>query len=33
MTLIGYYSRGIAYAEKSLDIRRSFSDLWGKGNR
>jgi two-component system sensor kinase len=31
MSLIGYYSRGIVYAEKSLELRRSFSDLWGQG--
>ena len=31
MSLIGYYSRGIVYAEKSLEIRRSFGDLWGQG--
>ncbi len=31
ISLIGYYSRGIAYAEKSLELRRSFGDLWGQG--
>ena len=31
MSLIGYYSRGIVYAEKSLALRRSFSDAWGQG--
>jgi two-component system sensor kinase len=31
MSLIGFYSRGIVYAEKSLELRRSFSDLWGQG--
>jgi two-component system sensor kinase len=31
MSLFGYYSRGIAYAEKSLELRRSFGDLWGQG--
>ncbi len=31
MTLVGWYSRGLAYARKSLDIRRSLSDLWGQG--
>ncbi|HEY2146588.1 MAG TPA: response regulator [Pirellulales bacterium] len=31
MSLIPYYRRGIAYAQKSLDIRRSFDDLWGQG--
>jgi signal transduction histidine kinase/DNA-binding response OmpR family regulator/serine/threonine protein kinase len=31
MSLIGYFSRGIVYAEKSLALRRSFSDTWGQG--
>ncbi len=31
MTLIGWYRRGLAYAQKSLDIRRSLGDLWGQG--
>ena len=31
MSVIGYYSRGIVYAEKSLALRRSFNDLWGQG--
>ena len=31
LSLIGYFSRGIAYSEKSLAIRRSFGDLWGQG--
>lgn len=31
MTLVGWYSRGLAYAWKSLDIRRSLGDLWGQG--
>ena len=31
MSLIGYYSRGIVYAEKSLELRRSFNDLWAQG--
>ena len=31
MTLIGWYSRGIAYAQKSLDIRRALKDLLGEG--
>ena len=26
-----WYSRGIAYAEKSLEIRRRFGDVWGQG--
>jgi len=31
MSLIPYFRRGIAYAEKSLDIRKSFGDVWGQG--
>jgi signal transduction histidine kinase/DNA-binding response OmpR family regulator len=31
MSVIGYYSRGVVYAEKSLALRRSFNDLWGEG--
>jgi two-component system sensor kinase len=31
MTLVPYYSRAVAYAEKSLEIRKSFGDLWGQG--
>ena len=31
MSLIGYYSRGSEYAEKSLELRRSFNDLWAQG--
>ena len=31
LTLLGWYSRGLAYAKKSLDIRRSLGDLWGEG--
>jgi len=31
MSLIGYFRRGIAYAEKSYALRRSFGDLWGQG--
>ncbi|MHB1033312.1 MAG: response regulator [Pirellulales bacterium] len=31
MTLLGWYDRGLAYGTKSLDIRRSLSDLWGQG--
>jgi signal transduction histidine kinase/DNA-binding response OmpR family regulator len=31
MSLLGYYSRGVVYAEKSLELRRLFSDLWGQG--
>jgi signal transduction histidine kinase/tetratricopeptide (TPR) repeat protein/HPt (histidine-containing phosphotransfer) domain-containing protein/ActR/RegA family two-component response regulator len=31
MSLIGWFSRGIRYAQRSYDIRRSFGDLWGQG--
>ena len=31
MSLLARYDRGIAYAEKSLAIRRNFGDLWGQG--
>jgi two-component system sensor kinase len=31
MSMIGWFSRGIAYAEKSLAIRRSLGDAWGEG--
>jgi two-component system sensor kinase len=31
MSLIAYFSRGIAYAEKSLAIRKQLGDLWGQG--
>ncbi|MBI3468717.1 MAG: AAA family ATPase, partial [Planctomycetes bacterium] len=31
MSLVPYFSRGIAYAEKSLAIRKSLGDLWGQG--
>jgi two-component system sensor kinase len=31
MTLVPYFSRGAAYAEKSLAIRKSLGDLWGQG--
>ncbi len=31
MSLVGYYSRGIAYAGKSLAICKSMGDLWGQG--
>ncbi len=31
MSLFGCYRRGIAYAEKSLELRKSFGDLWGQG--
>ncbi len=31
MSLIPYFSRGIAYVEKSLAIRKQLGDLWGQG--
>jgi two-component system sensor kinase len=31
MSLIGFFRRGIAYAEKSLVIRKALGDLWGQG--
>jgi len=31
MTLIPYFSRGVTYAQKSYDIRKSLGDLWGQG--
>ena len=31
MSLIPWYSRGVAYALKSLAIRVEFGDLWGQG--
>ncbi|MCC6123986.1 MAG: response regulator [Pirellulales bacterium] len=31
MTLFGWYRRGIAFAEKSLDIRKTLGDAWGQG--
>ena len=31
MTMVPWYGRGIAYAQKSLAIRRSLNDLWGQG--
>ncbi|OHB80800.1 MAG: hypothetical protein A2W31_04960 [Planctomycetes bacterium RBG_16_64_10] len=31
MTLIGAFRRGVAYAEKSLQLRKDFGDLWGQG--
>lgn len=30
-TIIGYFSRGERYAEKSLALRRRLGDLWGEG--
>ena len=31
MTLVGWYDRGLAYAKKSLEIRKSLGDLVGPG--
>jgi two-component system sensor kinase len=31
MSLIPWFRRGIAFAERSLAIRKSFGDLWGQG--
>ncbi|MFO0967488.1 MAG: hypothetical protein U0793_18170, partial [Gemmataceae bacterium] len=31
MTLLAWFGRGIAYAEKSLAMRKQFGDLWGQG--
>ncbi len=31
MSLVPMFERGAAYAKKSLEIRRSFGDLWGQG--
>ena len=31
MTMIPWYSRGIAYAQKSLELRRELGDIWGQG--
>lgn len=31
MSLIPWYGRGVAYAQKSLAIRKSLGDLWGQG--
>jgi PAS domain S-box-containing protein len=31
MTMVGFFGRGIAYAERSLAIRRALGDLWGQG--
>ena len=31
MTMVPWFGRGIAYAEKSLAIRRELGDLWGQG--
>ena len=31
MSTLPWYRRGIAYAQKSLEIRREFGDVWGQG--
>jgi signal transduction histidine kinase/tetratricopeptide (TPR) repeat protein len=31
MSTLPWYSRGIAYAQRSLEIRREFGDVWGQG--
>jgi len=31
MTTIPWFSRGLVYAERSLEIRRSLGDVWGQG--
>ena len=31
MSLIPWYGRGVAYARKSLTIRKTLGDLWGQG--
>ena len=31
MTLIPYFRRGMTYAQKSFEIRKSFNDVWGQG--
>jgi diguanylate cyclase (GGDEF)-like protein len=31
MTMLPWFSRGVAYAERSLEIRRSLRDTWGEG--
>ncbi|QDT71829.1 Signal transduction histidine-protein kinase BarA [Lacipirellula limnantheis] len=31
MTLVGFFSRGVTYAQKSLDLRKELGDLWGQG--
>ncbi|MHB2022695.1 MAG: diguanylate cyclase domain-containing protein, partial [Mycobacteriales bacterium] len=31
MTMIPWYRRGVAYAQKSHDLRRDLGDLWGQG--
>ena len=31
MTMLPYFRRGVAYAERSLAIRRDLGDVWGQG--
>ena len=31
MSLVGFYSRGISYAHKSLELRKELGDMWGQG--
>ncbi|MDT4926593.1 MAG: hypothetical protein QOG01_4306 [Pseudonocardiales bacterium] len=31
MTMLPWYRRGIRYAQRSLDIRRTLGDVWGQG--
>jgi two-component system sensor kinase len=31
MSLVAYFSRGLAYAEKSFSIYKSLGDVWGQG--
>jgi signal transduction histidine kinase/CheY-like chemotaxis protein len=31
LTLVGMFKRAAKYAQRSLDIRKSFGDLWGQG--
>ena len=31
MTLVGAFGRGIAYAQRSMDMRKDLDDLWGQG--
>ena len=31
MSLVGLFSRGVSYAQKSLEIRQALNDLWGQG--
>ena len=31
MSLVPWFSRGVAYAQRSLEIRRALNDVWGQG--